>query len=127
MRDRARLADSLEVIKFLCKDFWLAVFKKQVDNLRTNHRASCGHGNETREICTPALHPPHRPFAPNQGVFVLSDSNFRWLQRLPTMVSAGQVPEQEEAIRQQALLHLHLPCGIIAGKSGCFVCLQGTI
>lgn len=37
-KDRPRLGDTLEVIKFLCKDFWTAVFKKQVDNLRTNHR-----------------------------------------------------------------------------------------
>jgi len=37
-RDKARLGDTLEVIKFLCKDFWLALFKKQVDNLKTNHR-----------------------------------------------------------------------------------------
>jgi hypothetical protein len=25
-------------MKFLCKDFWQALFKKQVDNLKTNHR-----------------------------------------------------------------------------------------
>jgi hypothetical protein len=37
-RDRPRLGDTLEVIKFVCKDFWQAVFKKQVDNLKTNHR-----------------------------------------------------------------------------------------
>ncbi|EGG12881.1 uncharacterized protein MELLADRAFT_87210 [Melampsora larici-populina 98AG31] len=30
--------DSLEVIKFICKDLWLSIFNKQVDNLRTNHR-----------------------------------------------------------------------------------------
>lgn len=39
-RDKARLGDTLEVIKFLCKDFWQALFKKQVDNLKTNHRVS---------------------------------------------------------------------------------------
>eukprot|EP00878_Enallax_costatus_P030386 GHUV01033079.1.p1 GENE.GHUV01033079.1~~GHUV01033079.1.p1 ORF type:complete len:167 (+),score=38.98 GHUV01033079.1:238-738(+) len=37
-KDKARLGDTLEVIKFLCKDFWQAVFKKQIDNLKTNHR-----------------------------------------------------------------------------------------
>jgi hypothetical protein len=37
-KDKPRLGDTLEIIKFLCKEFWLAVFKKQVDNLRTNHR-----------------------------------------------------------------------------------------
>lgn len=42
-RDKPRLGDTLDIIKFLCKDFWQAVFKKQVDNLKTNHRvrATC--------------------------------------------------------------------------------------
>ncbi|VDM81553.1 unnamed protein product [Strongylus vulgaris] len=26
------------VVKFICKEFWSAVFGKQVDNLRTNHQ-----------------------------------------------------------------------------------------
>lgn len=39
-RDRPRFTDSLDVIKFLCKDLWMIVFKKQIDNLKTNHRAS---------------------------------------------------------------------------------------
>lgn len=39
-RDKGRLGDPLEAIKFLCKDFWQALFKKQVDNLKTNHRVS---------------------------------------------------------------------------------------
>jgi hypothetical protein len=37
-KDKPRLGDTLEIIKFVCKEFWQAVFKKQVDNLRTNHR-----------------------------------------------------------------------------------------
>lgn len=37
-KDKPRLGDTLDIIKFLCKDFWQAVFKKQVDNLKTNHR-----------------------------------------------------------------------------------------
>jgi hypothetical protein len=39
-RDRPRFADNLDVIKFLCKDLWTILFKKQVDNLKTNHRVS---------------------------------------------------------------------------------------
>jgi trafficking protein particle complex subunit 6 len=30
----------LDVIKFLCKDIWTVVWRKQVDNLKTNHRVS---------------------------------------------------------------------------------------
>lgn len=26
------------MIKFLCKDLWTLVFRKQIDNLKTNHR-----------------------------------------------------------------------------------------
>ena len=37
-RDRPRFTDHLDVIKFICKDLWMVVFKKQIDNLKTNHR-----------------------------------------------------------------------------------------
>ncbi|KAK5278501.1 hypothetical protein LTR20_001192 [Exophiala xenobiotica] len=53
-RDRPRFTDQLDVIKFLCKDVWTVVFKKQIDNLKTNHR----------------------------GVFVLTDSKFRPFARM---------------------------------------------
>ncbi|KAJ1545444.1 Trafficking protein particle complex subunit 33 [Cladochytrium tenue] len=53
-RDRPRFADNLEIVKFICKDFWISVFRKQVDNLKTNHR----------------------------GVYVLTDNNFRWFARM---------------------------------------------
>ncbi|XP_075771524.1 trafficking protein particle complex subunit 6A isoform X1 [Pelodiscus sinensis] len=35
--------DELDVVKFLCKDLWINVFKKQVDNLRTNHQEAAAH------------------------------------------------------------------------------------
>ncbi|KAK0723115.1 transport protein particle component [Lasiosphaeria miniovina] len=53
-RDRPRFNDTLDVIKFLCKDLWTLVFRKQVDNLKTNHR----------------------------GVYVLTDNNFRPFARM---------------------------------------------
>ncbi|GAA5961806.1 hypothetical protein JCM21900_003316 [Sporobolomyces salmonicolor] len=34
----APVPDALEVVKFICKDVWVALYDKQVDNLRTNHR-----------------------------------------------------------------------------------------
>ena len=37
-RDRPRFTDQLDIIKFICKDLWTVVFKKQIDNLKTNHR-----------------------------------------------------------------------------------------
>lgn len=39
-RDRPRFADTLDTVKFICKDLWMAVWDKQVDNLRTNHRVT---------------------------------------------------------------------------------------
>lgn len=30
--------DTLDAIKFICKDIWTSFWDKQVDNLRTNHR-----------------------------------------------------------------------------------------
>ncbi|KAI0013692.1 transport protein particle component [Xylariaceae sp. FL0662B] len=55
-RDRPRFNDTLDAIKFVCKDLWMLVFKKQVDNLKTNHR----------------------------GVYVLTDHSFRPLSRMST-------------------------------------------
>lgn len=46
-------SDPLDVVKFICKDFWEAVFKKKIDKLQTNHR----------------------------GVFVLSDNSFKWIEK----------------------------------------------
>jgi len=54
VRDRPRFNDTLESVKFVCKDVWIAVWEKQVDNLRTNHR----------------------------GVYVLQDHAYRPLMRI---------------------------------------------
>jgi trafficking protein particle complex subunit 6 len=39
-RDRPRFTEPLDMIKFICKDLWSLFFRKQVDNLKTNHRVS---------------------------------------------------------------------------------------
>ncbi|EGV61506.1 hypothetical protein PSN45_000180 [Yamadazyma tenuis] len=56
----------LDIMKFICKDFWKILFKKQISNLRTNHR----------------------------GTFVLVDSNFKPIENFdvsrpdaPVMIS----------------------------------------
>ncbi|XP_026092734.1 trafficking protein particle complex subunit 6B-like isoform X2 [Carassius auratus] len=53
-KDTPRFKDELDFMKFICKDFWTSVFKKQIDNLRTNH----------------------------QGIYVLQDNKFRLLSQL---------------------------------------------
>ncbi|XP_036914327.1 trafficking protein particle complex subunit 6A isoform X2 [Sturnira hondurensis] len=37
-RETLALREELDVLKFLCKDLWVAVFQKQMDSLRTNHQ-----------------------------------------------------------------------------------------
>ncbi|CAO1424050.1 unnamed protein product [Diamesa hyperborea] len=53
-REMPRFKDELDTMKFICTDFWASVFKKQIDNLRTNH----------------------------QGVYVLQDNAFRFLRQI---------------------------------------------
>lgn len=37
-KDKPRFTDTLEIIKFICKDFWMEVYRKQIDKLQTNNR-----------------------------------------------------------------------------------------
>jgi hypothetical protein len=53
-RDHPLLDAPLDIVKFVCKELWSLVFKKQIDKLQTNYK----------------------------GIYVLHDANFRWLQRL---------------------------------------------
>ncbi|KAF8220814.1 transport protein particle component [Tricholoma matsutake] len=53
-RDKPLFGDTLDAIKFICKDIWAAFWDKQVDNLRTNHR----------------------------GVYVLQDNAFKPISRI---------------------------------------------
>jgi hypothetical protein len=39
--DNVRSTDSVAIMKFICKEFWIMVYSKQVDNLRTNNSVSC--------------------------------------------------------------------------------------
>ncbi|KAJ1072951.1 hypothetical protein K5549_015094 [Capra hircus] len=53
-RETLAFREELDILKFLCKDLWVAVFHKQMDSLRTNH----------------------------QGTYVLQDNNFPLLVRM---------------------------------------------
>lgn len=93
--DRPRFGDHLDAIKFICKDFWSEIFKKQIDNLKTNHR----------------------------GTFVLQDNRFCWLSHIsvdPSPDSSVTSQDTSEAsvenkAAQAASMHLYFPCGIIRG------------
>ncbi|TFK68421.1 transport protein particle component [Pluteus cervinus] len=53
-KDRSLFPETLDAVKFVCKDIWTTCWDKQVDNLRTNHR----------------------------GVYVLQDNSFKPISRL---------------------------------------------
>ena len=53
-REHPKFKDELDLMKFICKDYWVCIFRKQIDNLRTNH----------------------------QGVYVLQDKSFKYLQSI---------------------------------------------
>mmetsp|Transcript_19118 Transcript_19118/g.24804 ORF Transcript_19118/g.24804 Transcript_19118/m.24804 type:complete len:181 (-) Transcript_19118:88-630(-) len=53
LRNKTLGPEPLEIMKFLCKEFWFEIFGKHVDKLQTNHR----------------------------GVFVLREAHFNWLAK----------------------------------------------
>lgn len=77
-RETLAFREELDVLKFLCKDLWVAVFHKQMDSLRTNHqvrapparqRAEAGApetqggdpGSGQSQQAQPPSGPPHKP------------------------------------------------------------------
>lgn len=62
-RDIPRLNEPMDIVKFICKEFWILLFKKQIDNLKTNHK----------------------------GTFVLQDNNFKWFARMSASSQAETV------------------------------------
>lgn len=56
-------AQQLEAVKFLCKEVWMEIFRKQIDKLQTNHR----------------------------GVFVLKDLELKWLIRYPIGTEVARI------------------------------------
>lgn len=49
-RERARPHEIMDVLKWVCREFWVELYRKQIDKLQTN----------------------------NKGVFVMTDFSFRW-------------------------------------------------
>jgi len=63
---RAGFTDSLDTVKFICKDLWSTCWDKQVDNLRTNHR----------------------------GVYVLQDNSFKPIARVSSWESRADATKR---------------------------------
>lgn len=92
--NKPRPTTPLDAIKFICKDLWILLYRKQIDNLKTNHR----------------------------GVFVLTDQRFQPLSRMSVDRKAGSGPGGkrdkaiEEAMERAQTVSLHL-CPL-SGASG---------
>eukprot|EP00762_Andalucia_godoyi_P004766 ANDGO_03590.mRNA.1 Uncharacterized protein C13G6.05c len=107
-----RMPEDLDVVKFLCREFWTLLFRKPIDNLKTNHK----------------------------GTFVLQDNAFRWIARYrnasnstsSTMNNgtlkrttgngsggaAGDLGAEEQQVTASELVHF--PCGLIEGALRAF-------
>lgn len=77
-RDCPRFKDELDTMKFICTNYWTSIYKKEIDNLRTNH----------------------------QGVYVLQDNGFRFLQRI----------SNSSQFLEHAPKHVAFTCGMIRGS-----------
>ena len=81
----ARPTNHLDSIKFICRDLWTQVYKKQIDNLKTNHR----------------------------GTFVLTDARFPALTRMSPDRRLGAGATEEALRLAQPYLWFH--CGVVRG------------
>ncbi|GAM90844.1 hypothetical protein ANO11243_088900 [Dothideomycetidae sp. 11243] len=80
-----RPSSPLDSIKFVCRDLWGAMYKKQIDNLKTNHR----------------------------GTFVLTDARFPPLARMSADRKLGPRAAELALTRAQPFLWFH--CGVVRG------------
>ncbi|KAJ6512205.1 TRAPP complex subunit trs33 [Mycena vitilis] len=95
-RDRPLFGETLDAIKFICKDIWAACWDKQVDNLRTNHR----------------------------GVYVLQDNSFKPIARISSWEGRAEAIRRAKLVRDLChslsvhsiwLQYAAMPAGIIRG------------
>jgi hypothetical protein len=60
VHDMPKIQDHLEMIKFLCKDIWILLYKKQISSLKTNHRGTF--------VLTDTAFKPFLRFSSNTGI-----------------------------------------------------------
>lgn len=118
--ERPRFSDHLEAIKFICKDFWSELFKKQIDNLKTNHRVMHRIPQPDFSLLVRKLKILGLLYM--QGTFVLQDNRFRWLTRvsLDPSVESTDATDNDSAplgdtVAQTTSMLLYFPCGLIRG------------
>ena len=117
-KDRPRFSDTLEIIKFLCKDFWMEVYRKQIDKLQTNNRVRLKDSGpdlfnhislyftalsltHVRQLC--AVLPS------SQGVYMLQDNSH------PVLARCSPSADRQSQAKQLAAVHIKFPSGLIRG------------
>jgi len=111
-KDKDRLVTDLDVMRWLCRDFWGEVFRKTGDKLQTNNsvRALAA---ATRRLLPPQAHPIAlvARLLPRlvrlQGTYLLVDNNFRPLRYLAA--------EDDDTAKSLHLRFMMLPCGLVRG------------
>lgn len=94
-REWPRFKDELDIIKFICTDFWTSLYHKQIDNLRTNHH----------------------------GVYVLHDHEFRLLAKIGKNGSKQYLKESPRLLAytcgllRGSLANLGIACIVVAEVS----------
>ena len=140
-KERPRFSDTLEIIKFICKDFWYEVYRKHIDKLQTNNRARRHRPPPTRSTAHPPARPPrtrspaaaaaaaaagrrHRQLRQActsdvsldcdawQGVYMLQDNKHKLLAR------CSPSSARTASAKQMGALHAKYPAGLIRGALG---------
>lgn len=92
-------SDPLDLIKFICKEFWEEIFRKKVHSIFSPLLLS----SKYLIVCMPQI---DKLQTNHRGVFVLTDLRFRWLEKYSS---------DDIASKQAAAKMLNVPCGIIRG------------
>jgi hypothetical protein len=118
---RPPLATPLDIIKFICKDLFLHVYAKGIDNLRTNHKG-------TFVLQSHAL-PPLIPLSSYRGP--ANDlETAKLVRNCSSLASTSQLTQQHlifpQALIQGAVTRLGMPAIVQAESSGLPQCEWGV-
>ncbi|EEB07440.1 TRAPP complex subunit Trs33 [Schizosaccharomyces japonicus yFS275] len=93
MIQHVRLTTTLDMMRFICREAWAIVFKKTIDNLKTNRKV---------------INDSQKP----KGMFILTDNSFCWFMRM------AQIPETE--LTKTTAPFLCWPAGFVRGVMQAF-------
>ena len=104
-KDRPRFGETIEIIKFICKEFLTEVYHKTMDKLQTNNRV----GNRTVVVVLLVAHNARDFESHAQGVYMLQDFAH------PILLRCSPSASRQATAKQIAALHIKFPSGLIRG------------